>query len=340
MEAPPIGIVAIGTYLPSQVETAAEVAAKTGIPEQVVIEKLGIRQKYLAGPEDHASQMGAKAALQALEEANLSPSEVDLIIYHGSEYKDYFVWSAAAKIQSLIGAKNAYAYEIYALCAGTPIALKVARDQMRSDSQLKNVLLVSAARENDLVSYQNPRTRFMFNFGAGGSAILLRRGYKKNTLLESSIMVDGSFSEAVVMPGGGTLHPPTSETINQGLHQLDVLGLDEMRERLGAVSLPNFVKVIKEAVERSGATQKELAFLLITHMKPSFHQEILTALGLRSEQSLYLDEYGHIQSVDQPLALKLAALQGKLREGDLVVVAGAGTGYTWSATALRWGGLG
>ena len=73
---------------------------------------------------------------------------------------------------------------------------------------------------------------------------------------------------------------------------------------------------------------------------PSFHQEILTALGLRSEQSFYLDEYGHIQSVDQPLALKLAALQGKLREGDLIVVAGAGTGYTWSATALRWGGLG
>ena len=100
---------------------------------------------------------------------------------------------------------------------------------------------------------------------------------------------------------------------------------------------PGFVRVIDEAVTGSGAARDDLKFLAITHMKPSFHRELLRALGLREDQSIYLEEYGHIQSVDQALALKLAQERGLLHDGDLVVLAGAGTGYTWSATAVRWG---
>jgi 3-oxoacyl-[acyl-carrier-protein] synthase-3 len=333
----PIGIAAVGIYVPEQIETAAEIARQTNIPEAVVSQKLGITCKHIAGPDDQPSQMAARAAQQALANAQVDPTEIDLIIYHGSEYKDYFVWSAAAKIQHLIGASRAYAYEIYALCAGAPLALKVARDQMRADPYLRNVLLVAAARENDLVSYTNERARFMFNFGAGGSAVLLQRGLLRNQVLESAILVDGSFSENVVMPGGGSRNPASAATIAEELHRLDVLQLDDMRDRLGGVSLPNFVRVVDEAVTKSGATREEIAFLAITHMKPSFHRELLQSLGLRPEQSVYLDEYGHIQSVDQALALKLAQERGLLRDGDLVVLAGAGTGYTWSATAVRWG---
>lgn len=302
MHLPPVGIAAIGVYLPEQTETAAEIAQRAGLPEDVVSVKLGIRRKHIAGPADQPSQMAARAATQALVRAGVDPSEVDLIIYHGSEYKDYFLWSAAAKIQHLIGATRAYAYEIYALCAGAPIALKVARDQMRSDPDLRHVLLVSAARENDLVDYANPRGRFMFNFGAGAAAMLLRRGGTRNQVLGSAVLVDGSFSENVVMRGGGVRYPTSAATVAEGLHQIDVLELDDMRDRLGVVSLPNFVQVIEQAVERSGATRAAIDFLAITHMKPSFHAEMLRELGLRADQSLYLDEYGHIQSVDQPLA--------------------------------------
>lgn len=337
MQLPPIGIAAVAVYLPEQVETAAEIAQRTGIPEEVVVAKLGVRRKHVAGPDDQPAQMAARAATRALAQAGVDPAEVDLIIYHGSEYKDYFLWSAAAKIQHVLGAKNASAYEIYALCAGAPIALKVARDQMRSDPQLRNVLLVSAARENDLVDYANQRVRFMFNFGAGAAAVLLRRGAERNVVLGSATIVDGSFSENVVMRGGGARYPTSAATVAEGLHQLDVLEFEDMRDRLGAVSLPNFVQVIDQAVARSGATRAEIDFLAITHMKPSFHDELLEALGLRADQSIYLDEYGHIQSVDQPLVLWLAQERGLLRDGDLVVLAGAGTGYTWSATAVRWG---
>lgn len=333
----PIGIASWGTYVPAQIETAAQIAAVTGIPEEVVATKMGVRQKHVAGPEDHCSQMAARAAQQALARAGLSAEDVDLILYHGSEYKDYIVWNAATKVQHILGATRAGAFELYALCAGAPIALKTARALMRDDPRLRHVLLVTASRENDLVRYDNMRARFMFNFGAGGGAMLLRRGEPRNQVLAAAVISDGSLSETVVMPAGGSRRPPSHETVAQGLHQLDVLDLDYMAERLGQASLPNFLRVITQAVEDSGYTVGDIAFLALVHMKRSFHNAVLEALGLHPDQAIYLDEYGHMQSVDQIMALELAHRQGKLKEGDLVVLAAAGTGYTWSAVAIRWG---
>ncbi len=333
----PVGIVSWGTYMPSRVQTAAEIAALTGIPEEVVAHKMGVRRKHIAGPDDHCSQMAARAAQQALARAHLSPDQVDLILYHGSEYKDYIVWNSATKVQQILAANNAAAFELYALCAGAPIALKTARALMRDDPRLKHVLLVTASRENDLVHYDNMRARFMFNFGAGAGAILLRRGETRNQVLADAVISDGSLSESVVMLAGGSRNPPSHDTLERGLHQLDVLDLEYMAERLGEVSLPNFVQVITQAVEASGYTAADIAFLALVHMKRSFHDAVLNALGLQPDQAIYLDEYGHMQSVDQIVALELAHQRGKLKAGDLVVFAAAGTGYTWSAIAIRWG---
>ncbi len=336
-ELPPIGIAGTGVYIPPQVLTGQEIAARTGLPDFVVLEKMGIREIHVAGPEDTITAMAAKAARRALDAAGLDPLQLDAILYHGSEYKDHIVWSAASKIQQLLGASNAFAFETYALCAGAPIAYKVARDMMRLDDRLQNVLLVSASRENDLIDLGNLRTRFMFNFGAGGSAAIFRRGLARNLVLESAVRTDGSLADTVVLtPAEGEMRlmPPEMGTLHG---RLDVQGADYMAERLGAVSLANFVGVISEAVERSGYALSDLRFLGITHMKASFFREILAAVGLTPDQAVYLDHYGHIQSVDQVLALELGLAQGKIKDGDLIALAGAGTGYTWSATALRWG---
>ena len=336
-ELPPIGSAGTGVYIPPQVLTGQEIAARTGLPDFVVLEKMGIREIHVAGPEDTITAMAAKAARRALDAAGLDPLQLDAILYHGSEYKDHIVWSAASKIQQMIGASNAFAFETYALCAGAPIAYKVARDMMRLDDRLQNVLLVSASRENDLIDLGNPRTRFMFNFGAGGSAAIFRRGLGRNLVLESAVRTDGSLADTVVLtPAEGEMRlmPPEMGTLHG---RLDVQGADYMAERLGAVSLANFVGVISEAVERSGYALSDLRFLGITHMKASFFREILAAVGLTPDQAVYLDHYGHIQSVDQVLALELGLAQGKIKDGDLIALAGAGTGYTWSATALRWG---
>jgi 3-oxoacyl-[acyl-carrier-protein] synthase III len=281
--------------------------------------------------------MAARAAEQALADAGLVATDLDAVVYHGSEYKDHIVWSAASHIQHLIGATNAFAFETYALCAGAPIAYKVVRDMMRVDEHLQNVLLVSASRENDLIDFDNQRTRFMFNFGAGASAAIFQRGMDRNLVLESSIKTDGSLAETVMMTPAETdiaLLPDEMGTLHG---RLDVHNAEYMAERLGAVSLDNFKAVMTAAVERSGYTLDDLRFVGITHMKRSFYEEILGVVGLTPAQSVYLDHYGHIQSVDQVLALRLGLETGKIKPGDLIVLAGAGTGYTWSATAVRWG---
>lgn len=331
----PVGIAGIGTYFPETLQTAADLMRVTGIPEAVLREKMGIRQRHIAGAEQTVTFMATRAAEKALAQAGMSASEVNVVISHGSEHKDHLVWNAASKIQHNLGAENAYAFEVYALCAGAPIAMNIARGMMESDSRLNDVLLAAGSREHDLINFRNERSRFMFNFGAGGGAMLLRRGATQNLILGASAITDGSLSESVVLTHAAA--GDETEAIGDLRGRLDVTNPDYMAERLGATSLENFVKVIREAVEAGGASMGELRFVGITHMKRSFYLDILKAVGLTSEQSVYLEDYGHVQSVDQVLALELGLAQGKIHPGDLIVLAGAGTGYTWSAVSVRWG---
>lgn len=332
----PIGIAGIGTHFPSKIQTAADLVEQTGIPEDVLRLKMGIRQRHVAGDEDSVVQMASQASEKAIAEADISPEQIALVISHGSEHKDHVVWNAAAKIQHNVGAINAYAFEMYALCAGAPIAMNMAVGMMQNDDRLKYVLLAAGSRENDLINLNNPRSRFMFNFGSGGGAMVLKRHATENLILGSSAITDGSLSETVILTPEA-VDQQDNPVIGEVVGRLDVTNGDYMKTRLGENSLPNFVKVIQESVERSGASLDDVAFLGITHMKRSFYEQILESVGLTPEKSVYLEDYGHVQSVDQALSIQLGLAQGKIKPGDLIVLAGAGTGYTWSAIAVRWG---
>jgi 3-oxoacyl-[acyl-carrier-protein] synthase-3 len=332
----PIGIAGFGTYFPPHIETAADLAPQTEIPEHILIEKMGIRQRHVARNDDTVTAMATAAAQVALTQAGVSPDQVRMIISHGSEHKDHLVWNAAAKIQHNLGADNAFAFEMYALCAGGPIAMNMARGMMQTDPNLEYVLLAAGSRENDLINFKNVRSRFMFNFGAGGGAMLLQRGLDRNMILGAAAITDGSLSEAVTLTQEAVAEG-SSEYVGELRGRLDVTDPAYMAERLGDTSLDNFVKVIGDAVIQAGANLEDVRFLGITHMKRSFYNTILDAVGLTPDQSVYLENYGHVQSVDQVLAIQLGLEQGKIKPGDLIVLAGAGTGYTWSAVAVRWG---
>lgn len=331
-----VGIAGWGTYFPSQIETAEDLTEPTGIPVTVLRDKMGIHQRHIAGEADSVTTMASEAAQKALKQANADATQVNCVISHGSEFKDHLVWNAAAKIQQNIGAVNGYAFEMYALCAGAPIALNLAKGMMLTDSALEYVMLAAGSRENDLINLDNQRSRFMFNFGAGGGAMLLKRGATQNLILGASAFTDGTLSETVILTREAVAEND-SPTIGDVYGRLDVQNMMYMGERLGETSLANFTKVITEAVEKSGATLADVKFLGITHMKKSFYVQILEAIGLTPEQSVYLQDYGHVQSVDQVLAIELGLAEGKINAGDLIVLAGAGTGYTWSAVAVRWG---
>jgi 3-oxoacyl-[acyl-carrier-protein] synthase-3 len=328
-----VGLAATAAYLPERWLTAAEIAEASAIPEQVIVEKFGLRGKHIAAADEHVSDMSVVAASRLLEEQDLDPAEIDVLLYYGSLWKDYPVWQVSPWIAHRLGCANAYALEYANVSCGTPVALRLARNFLRAEPELRNVLVVAACRESYLLDYGNERSRFMFNFGDGAVAGLLTRG-APHELLGCHALTDGSFSLQVKVPAGGSVEPASAESVAARRHFLDVADPAQMKGGLDEVSLPNFVAAARGAVERSGASPEDVAYLCGIHMKRSMHEAIVEALGV--SRAAYLDDTGHMSGVDPLLALDRAARAGELADGDLVLLLAAGTGYTWAASVVRW----
>lgn len=330
----PVGIQDVSHYAPARVMTAAEIAEASGIPEQILVERFGIVSKHVAERDEHVSDMCIAAARPLVERNGVE--EIDAVVYFGSHWKDYFVWQAAPAIQHALGIEG-FAIEAINVSAGAPVAVKVVHDMLAADPHLRSVLLVGASKESHLLDYTNPRARFMFNFGDGAVAVLMRRGLAANEVLGSSILTDGSFADQVRMPGGGSAHPATHDTIDAGLHALDVRDPADMKERLDPITLKNFLRVAAEALERSGYEVGDIDLFLPIHMKRSIHDALLVELDVPAGRAVYLDTYGHMSAVDPLLGLSVARGAGIVHDGDVVLLLAAGTGYTWAASVVRWG---
>ena len=331
-----VGIVDVGAYSPAGIQTADEIAALSGIPADVIRDRFGLTGKHIAAPDEHVSQLAAKAAAPLLAR-NEGP--IGAVIYMGSPYRDFPVWGAGPKVQHLLGerAAGSLAFDVQGNSGGAPISLLVAKGLLEADQTLHQVLLAGGSREHDLIDYSNQRSRFMFTFGAGGGAMLLRRDHPENHVLETVGFTDGSFADDVMVPAGGSREPATLETVGARRHYLDVRDPQEMKERLDPVSAANFVRVAREAVERSGCRTRDIALLCTIHTKRSLFLKVLQGLGLAEDRAMYLSDHGHMSAIDPIVGLHRAREQGRLRQGDLVVLLAAGTGYSWSATAIRWG---
>jgi 3-oxoacyl-[acyl-carrier-protein] synthase-3 len=326
-----VGLAGTASYLPERWMTAAEVSSASGIPENVIVEKFGLRGKHVAAADEHVSDLSVNAAQALLEERGVDPASVDVVMYYGSTWKDYAVWQVSPLIAHRLGCSNALALEFDNVSHGTPIALRVARDLLRAEDELRTILLVAACRESYLLDYENERSRCLFNFGDGAVAGLLVRDSIENEVLGCHAITDGSLALQVKMPSGGSVHA------DDGYRFLDVADPAAMKERLDATSLDNFVRAAEGALERSGARLEDVAYLCGIHTKRSMHAAIISALGVESTRAAYLDDTGHMSGVDPLLALDRAAREGKLGDGDLVLLLAAGTGYTWAASVVRWG---
>ncbi len=331
-----IGIEATSTYFPAGIESASLLANKTGIPENIITDKFGLYEKHVADETMHASDMAIEAARPIVDQ--YGPDTIDVVIYFGSPHKDYYVWTCASKIQHELGLKKAYAFEIMNVSSGFPVALKVAKDMIKADNTIQSILLVGGCKESQIVDYTNPRSRFMFNFGDGGCAALIKRDSLVSEILESAIITDGSFHQDVRIPAGGSKNFASHETVEQRKHYIDVHNPADMKERLDPVSIPNFEKVIRKSLQKSGLSSENLSLLLPLHTKRSMFNQLLSSLDLPEEKAIYLDHHGHMSSLDPCVGLHLAQEQGRLSHGDIAVAVSAGTGYTWAATVIKWMG--
>jgi 3-oxoacyl-[acyl-carrier-protein] synthase III len=326
-----VGLHATASYLPERWLTAAEIGERSGIPETVMVEKFGLRGKHVAAGDQHVSDLSVLAAEALFAETEVDPKSVDAVVYFGSTWKDWAVWQASPWIAHRLGCRRAVAIELDNVSHGTPMALRLVRNLLRAEPELRSVLMVAACRESYLLDYGNQRSRFMFNFGDGAVAGLLVKDGGRNEVLGCHGITDGSFSLQVKVPSGGSVSP------NGGYRFLDVADPAEMKQGLDEVSLANFAAAAKGALERSGATLADVGYLCGIHMKPSMHRALLAELGIDPARAAYLDDTGHMSGVDPLFALDRAARAGELEDGSLVLLLAAGTGYTWAAGVVRWG---
>src|SRR5690554_1932606 len=180
-----IGISSVATYVPEGRLFADEIAKRSGVPEMVVKEKMGIHSIAIPGEKDHPVQMGVIAAEKALSKCGMNGKDIDLIIYVGEEYKEYPVWTAATEIQHELGATNAWGFDVSLRCGTSVMAMKVAKALMEADDRIKTVLLAGGYRNCDLIDFNNSNTRFMYNLASGGGACILQKGMKRNIVFET-----------------------------------------------------------------------------------------------------------------------------------------------------------
>nr|HPJ24216.1 3-oxoacyl-[acyl-carrier-protein] synthase III C-terminal domain-containing protein [Bacillota bacterium] len=177
----------------------------------------------------------------------------------------------------------------------------------------------------------------MYNLGAGAGAVILKKNHPANLLLGSHIMADGSLARTAGVEIGGTANPITCENLEEAKTSLRLMDPIKMKNRLNEVSMPNWLNCIDTSLKKSNLTRADIDYLAILHIKRSGHEQILEALGLNADQSIYLEDYGHIGQVDQILSLHLALQEKKVKDGSIVCMLAAGIGYVWAANIIRWG---
>jgi len=339
MEKVIVGIVGTGIYLPQEKMTAKDISALTnGVwTEDAVINKLGIKEKRIPSLTDGTQEMGVKAGLDCLKNTGVNPLDIDVIICVGEEWKEYPLTTSALYIQGKIGATNAWGIDVQNRCCTTVSALKMAKDLLIADDEIQTVMIVGGYRNSDFVNYADKDMSMMYNLGAGGGAMILKKNYPHNVLLGSHIIADGSLARTAGVEIGGTANPITCDNLEESRKSLRLMDPVTMKNRLNEVSMPNWLKCIDESLRKSELSRKDLSYLAILHIKRSGHLSMLQDLGLREDQSIYLEDFGHIGQIDQILSIHLGLQQGKIQEGSVICLLAAGIGYVWAASIVKWG---
>ena len=326
------GIVSYGLYLPAELDTAADMVAKTELSEEQ-LQDLGITRKYRPSQDDQPVVMASKAAKQALERAEgLDPLDVDVVIYTGEEYKDYVAQTASIRLQEEIGCRNAYAFDLVGQGVSMVIGMRLARDMMIGDDSVRTVLLSGGTRNVDLVDPRRPDTRFLLPYSASGAAMIVQKGHGRNRLLGLDVQVDSDLADAVYVPGGGTSLPFREDNLNTEIMYFQVFEPEALREYLDKTWAGRLADVTRAAL-----SDRRPDFLALRHLAPRDRAGVLESLGLKPEQSPALDEFGHHGTNDVVISLDLGLRNQIVRPGSLVALATAGIGFTYAAAAIKWG---
>ena len=293
-----------------------------------IIERTGIRQRHIVDPGMATSHLAVQAALRALEERNIPATEVEAI-FLATVTPDMMFPATACLVQDRIGAKGAWGFDISAACSGFTYALQTGVKFVESGAH-KKVLVIGADVMSSIIDYTDRATCVIFGDGAG--AVLVEPTTDDLCFIDFIHEVDGSGGCALSMPGGGSLHPSSHETVDKGMHYVHQDG-----QAVFKYAVRKMAEATASVLQRNGFKGSDVALFVPHQANRRIIMSAAERLGLKEDRIIInIDEFGNTTAATIPLALESARQQGRLKKGDLILASTVGAGFTVGATLFRW----
>jgi 3-oxoacyl-[acyl-carrier-protein] synthase III len=319
----------LGVAVPDRVVTNADFEKTLDTSDQWIVERTGIRERRIAGPGQSLASLSQEAAMIALEQAGITPLDLDSIVL-GTATPDRLLPSTACDLQALIGADNAAAFDISAACPGFIYGLTVGEALMAS-GQSKNVLVVGAEKLSTITDYTDRSTAILFGDGAGAAVLRPTSGNGKG-LLSTFIKSDGKLAPLLYRPGGGACDPISDKVVRERSHYIKMAGREVFKAAVLAMS-----ESCDEALSRAGVTADQIDLLIPHQANIRIIEATAKHAGVPMEKVMVnVDRFGNTSSASIPLAIDQAIREGRIRPGSLLLLVAFGAGFTWGSVVVRW----
>ena len=323
-------ISSLAIFVPPRLLTNADLEKMVDTSDEWIQQRTGIKQRHIVDPGVATSDLATEAAKKAIERAGLTPADIDFIVV-GTTTPDMAFPSTACLVQHNIGATRAWGYDLSAACSGFTYALTTAANMVGTGGS-KYALVIGADVMSSIIDYTDRATCVIFGDGAG-AAIVEASTDDGIGILDFENYVDGSGGQALKMPGGGSRHPASHETIDQRLHYVKQDGQTVFR-----FAVRNTEEACRRLLERNKVSADDID-LFVSHQA---NRRIIFAaaekLGVPEKKVVInIEQYGNTTAATIPLALNTAVEDKRLKKGDLVLMVSVGAGFTVGAMLLRWG---
>ena len=322
-------ITGVTGYVPPRLLTNADLEKLVETTDEWIRTRTGIRERHIVDPGTAASHLGSEAARRLLEARGVAPEDIDLIVV-ATVTPDMMFPSTACLIQERIGAKKAWGFDLSAACSGFLYALTVGAQFVGAGTHRK-ALVIGSDVMTSIIDFTDRATCVLFGDGAG--AVLVEpAGSETEGILDFHHDIDGSGGCNLFMPGGGSLHPPSQETIEKRMHYVHQDGPQVFK-----YAVRRMCEVSTTLLERNGLTGDDLALVVPHQANLRIIRAMQERLGIPdSKIMINIDRYGNTTAGTIPLGLRDAVEQGRLRSGDLVLLMAVGAGFTTAGILLRW----
>ena len=320
------GIIGWGHYLPPKVLTNKDLEKMVDTSDEWITTRTGIKERRIAPSDMAVSDMAARAAQEALKKAKLNAEDIELIIV-ATITPDMFFPSSACFVQDKLGAKNAVCFDISAACSGFIYGLDVAKSLVES-GRYKNALLLGSEKLTAITDWEDRATCVLFGDGAG--AVVLSN-VKEGGIISTYLGSDGSKSDLLNLPGGGSRFPATLETVNKRMHYIKMQG-----NELFKFAVRIMVESAERALERAGLNSSDIKYLVPHQANSRIIWATAKRLGLKEGQVfININKYGNMSSASSAVALSEVLDLKDVRKGDKLLLVAFGGGLTWAAGVIE-----